>query len=244
MKPGSLENTMPAFAKNEPLTESELDRLERFLDSCNSGNAMNIESVDGFFAALIAGPEIVMPGEYLPVVFGGDTSGTQMFESLDEANEILGLLMRHWNDIAGILSRGDVHIPLLLEDENGVAHGNDWARGFIQGTRLCHDGWADLLNDDDHGGWMLPMLMLCYEHDEDPTMRPKPIDPQQREKIIDYMAAGLIAAYRYFRENGKPNAGTRGASPRNTNNKIGRNDPCPCGSGKKFKRCCGGATVH
>jgi len=21
-------------------------------------------------------------------------------------------------------------------------------------------------------------------------------------------------------------------------NKIGRNDPCPCGSGKKFKKCC------
>lgn len=21
--------------------------------------------------------------------------------------------------------------------------------------------------------------------------------------------------------------------------KIGRNDPCPCGSGKKYKRCCG-----
>ena len=21
--------------------------------------------------------------------------------------------------------------------------------------------------------------------------------------------------------------------------KVGRNDPCPCGSGKKFKRCCG-----
>ncbi|PYU20285.1 MAG: hypothetical protein DMG30_21520, partial [Acidobacteria bacterium] len=22
------------------------------------------------------------------------------------------------------------------------------------------------------------------------------------------------------------------------NGKIGRNDPCPCGSGKKYKRCC------
>ena len=22
--------------------------------------------------------------------------------------------------------------------------------------------------------------------------------------------------------------------------KVGRNDPCPCGSGKKFKKCCGG----
>ncbi len=23
--------------------------------------------------------------------------------------------------------------------------------------------------------------------------------------------------------------------------KVGRNDPCPCGSGKKFKKCCGAA---
>jgi SEC-C motif-containing protein len=22
-------------------------------------------------------------------------------------------------------------------------------------------------------------------------------------------------------------------------NKVGRNEPCPCGSGKKFKQCCG-----
>lgn len=27
----------------------------------------------------------------------------------------------------------------------------------------------------------------------------------------------------------------------NTKKKIGRNDPCPCGSGKKFKKCCGSA---
>ncbi|MEY4631795.1 MAG: hypothetical protein RIQ81_1915 [Pseudomonadota bacterium] len=25
-----------------------------------------------------------------------------------------------------------------------------------------------------------------------------------------------------------------------TSPKTGRNDPCPCGSGKKFKKCCGG----
>jgi preprotein translocase subunit SecA len=24
-----------------------------------------------------------------------------------------------------------------------------------------------------------------------------------------------------------------------TKQKVGRNDPCPCGSGKKFKKCCG-----
>jgi uncharacterized protein YecA (UPF0149 family) len=26
---------------------------------------------------------------------------------------------------------------------------------------------------------------------------------------------------------------------RRTEPKVGRNDPCPCGSGKKFKKCCG-----
>lgn len=26
--------------------------------------------------------------------------------------------------------------------------------------------------------------------------------------------------------------------PHMTDRKPGRNDPCPCGSGKKFKRCC------
>jgi len=26
---------------------------------------------------------------------------------------------------------------------------------------------------------------------------------------------------------------------RRTEAKVGRNDPCPCGNGKKFKKCCG-----
>ena len=33
--------------------------------------------------------------------------------SLDEANEILGLMMRHWNTIAGTLLKGEVYVPLL-----------------------------------------------------------------------------------------------------------------------------------
>jgi uncharacterized protein len=152
--------------------------------------------------------------------------------------------MRHWNDIAGTLSRREVHLPVIIEDENGMGLGNDWARGFIRGTRLSPDGWAGLLADDARGGCMIPMLMLYHEHDEDPTMRPKPIAPEKREKVIESMAIGLVGAYRHFRQQGKPTASTRGPQPQYTSNKIGRNDPCPCGSGKKYKRCCGGATIH
>ena len=32
----------------------------------------------------------------------------------------------------------------------------------------------------------------------------------------------------------------KGESVKVTHEKIGRNAPCPCGSGKKYKRCCGG----
>lgn len=235
---------MRIFVQNEPLTEAELDRLRQFLKNCKDGKAMNIEEMDGFFAAVVAGPEIVMPSEYLPEVFGSKTEEAHQFETLEEANEILGLIMRHWNDIAGTLSKGEVHLPLLLEDENGAEHGNDWARGFMQGTRLRHDGWAELLADDDHGGCMIPMLMLYHEHDEDPAMRPKPIGSEQREKVIESMAAGLVAAYRYFREQRQALANRLTRRPQRNARKVGGDDPCPCGSGKRYQRCCGSATIH
>lgn len=100
---------------------------------------MNVEELDGFFAALVAGPDVVMPSEYLPEVFGGEMSDAHEFDSLEEANEILALLMRHWNDIAATLSKGDVYLPILLEDDSGVSHGNDWAKGFMRGVDMRHD---------------------------------------------------------------------------------------------------------
>ena len=165
---------MKTFTQHEPLTDAELDRLGAFLKSCKGGGAMNVEALDGFFAALIAGPETVMPSEYYREVFGGEMPDACVFGSLDEANEILGLMMRHWNTIAGTLFKGEVYVPLLLEDEDGMAHGNHWARGFIRGMGMRHDGWADLVNDEEHGGCLIPMMMLCHEHDDDPEMRPKP----------------------------------------------------------------------
>jgi len=109
---------------------------------------MNVEALDGFFAALIAGPDTVMPSEYYREVFGGEMSDACEFGSLDEANEILGLMMRHWNNIAGTLNKDEVCAPLLLQDENGVAH------------------------DEERGGCLVPMMMLFHEHDEDPEMTP------------------------------------------------------------------------
>jgi uncharacterized protein len=129
---------------------------------------------------------------------------------------------------------------MIFEDENGELHGNDWAHGFVRGMNMRHDEWAELINDEKYGGSLIPMMVLYHEHDEDPKMRPEPITPDKREQVIALMAAGLMNAYEYFR---KGREADLPESHRSTT-KIGRNDPCPCGSGKKYKKCCGGATVN
>ena len=106
------------------------------------------------------------------------------------------------------------------------------------------ESWAELMTDEEHAGLMIPVLSLYHEHDEDPEMRPGPIGPERREQIIVGMAVGIVGAYRYFRLHRQHAAGGYTSEPRSNTPKIGRNDPCPCGSGKKYKRCCGGATIH
>jgi len=229
----------------EPLTDAELGQLAEFFAKCKGGKAMNIEELDGFFAALIVGPDLVMPSEYYSHVFGGSLEETCEFETIDQANAVLGLMMRHWNSIASRLNAGDVWMPVLLEDDKGVAHANDWACGFMRGVELRHDHWAELINDEGHGGSILPMMLLHHEHDPDPELRPNPISHQQREEVIRDMAAGLVHIHRYFldRRGTHPRA-SKSRTVRRELAKLGRNEPCPCGSGKKYKHCHGGTTLH
>ena len=107
--------------------------------------------------------------------------------------------MRHWNTSASTLYKGEAYVPLLLEDENGVAHGNDWANGFMRGMHMRHEGWAELVNNDEHAGYLIPMMMLYHEHAKYPEMRPKPISLEKREDVIAHMAAGLLGACQCFR---------------------------------------------
>ncbi len=79
----------------QPLSNDELNRLGEFLDEIGAP-AMTMESLDGYFAALICSPEMVLPSEYLPEIWGEDFS----FDSDNQARDILGLLMRHWGTIS------------------------------------------------------------------------------------------------------------------------------------------------
>ena len=229
--------------QSEPLTDAEFERLSGILGRFDNKHPMNLEQLDGFLAALICGPEIVRPSEYLPVICGSDIVSTQSV-----LQDFLSLIMRHWNVIADTLHSGEVFLPLLLEDENGISHANDWAKGFLRGMELRRTDWAVLLDDEKQGGCLVPIFVLAHENDPDPEMRPykRAISAEEREKLIVGAAAGVMNIYRYFQQHssGETSIPSQSSSYRRTLPKVGRNEPCPCGSAKKFKHCCGKITFH
>jgi uncharacterized protein len=218
----------------QPLNDEEFERLGNFLNEIGD-SAMNIEQVDGFFAALICSPDVVQPSKYLPHVFGEE----YRFDSGEQFADIFTLLMRHWNTIASALAvtleKDEVYLPVMLEDENGVAQGNDWVYGFMDGARLCPKGWAELFEMDEGYGPMLPFLILEHEYDEDPKTRSPEITPESRTELIQSMMVQLTWIYRHF---AKQRIAAVKTPIRRRGPKVGRNEPCPCGSGRKFKHCC------
>jgi uncharacterized protein len=234
--------------KPEPLTDAEFERLSGVLGRFDNKRPMNLEQLDGFFAALICGPVNVPPSEYLPVILGDNMVLEDTLDGQSALQDFLSLLMRHWNVIADTLASDEVYLPLLLQDEDGITPANDWANGFLRGMDFHKQQWAALLGDEEHGGWLVPIFALAHEHDADPEMRPfkNPIDAEAREKLIVGAAAGVIGIYHHFESQRLLETKLYGNATtfRRTLPKVGRNDPCPCGSGVKFKHCCGRTTLH
>jgi len=227
--------------RNRELAEADFDWLAGMFSRVVGGLVPNVEALDGFMTALVVCPDLIKPSEYVPIILSGKTEdGDLVFESAREVEQFYDVLMRYWNEINGAFHRGEPRIPYLAEDSEGVPGGNDWAKGFLAGTRVRHDLWREIANDEERGAPFVPIWALAYEHDPDPSMRPynHPVSPERREELIAAMISGVKRFYRTFREGGR--ARTAG-SPLP---KVGRNDPCPCGSGKKFKLCCAQLTIH
>ena len=60
---------------------------------------------------------------------------------------------------------------------------------------------------------------------------------RQRERALQEQHAGVADVAGV-----QPGQEARSQTVRRQGPKVGRNEPCPCGSGKKFKKCCGAAS--
>lgn len=245
MNPGS---------QNRPLGDDEIARLDELLAAADPDDSMVVEELDGFLAALACCPEPVPQHEWLPVVLGAGAgagaaaNGAATADSAGAAGRdvLVRLIERHRASVVGMLYEGKGLTPVLSIDEDGTARGNAWAIGFVRGMALRPDAWAALDADEEFSDALDPVMRLVAEaeaeagsgdvDDDDHDWEPIPED--EREEVLHAMFDGVQDVYDFFREQRERNLAP--AAPiRRDGAKVGRNDPCSCGSGRKYKNCCG-----
>lgn len=93
---------------------------------------------------------------------------------------------------------------------------------------------------------LLPILWLAHENDLDPEMRTweKPPSQDVRKKLCIGLGVSAKALYKYFGPHRIREARRTAGVVQRTERKIGRNEMCHCGSGKKYKHCCGRSTFN
>jgi uncharacterized protein len=219
-----------------PAGPVDLEALDQFLMSdASPEDCMQLSDLDGFLTGIAIGPELVMPSEWLPAIWGGDEP---VFESIEQAQTVIGTIMGRYNEILRALSTDpEGYEPVFWEGADGEVIAADWAEGFVDAIRLRPEAWRPLLEDREALVMLMPILALCGDSEGG---SPFELDPEedadllaQAPELIPACVAGIDGFWKERR--GRPKAG----SGRAKSAKVGRNDPCPCGSGRKHKRCCG-----
>lgn len=225
----------------EPLDDDELDELDRMLLMVDADQGMTLDTLDGFLHAIAIGPETVMPSQWLPMVWGLD-DGSMMppMDSLQQVNHLMGLIVRHYNSIIACLEqKPPVFAPLWPIVQHSDAEAEDaegWAHGFTQGVKLSQAAWQPLLDDPQGQAWYHPIELLGDE-DAPPDWDDLIRTPEQRAALTAQIEHSVLQMHAYWLPLRQAVGERRTAQAMST--KVGRNEPCPCGSGKKFKKCCG-----
>ncbi len=238
----TTENTLQA-----QLADDQLDRLETLLDDPALAEAMRLDEIQGYLCAALSGPQPIPEEDWLADALGGD----EALES-EAGREAADLLRAFAVALEAELATGEPPVLLLYakeDDENGPSDYLPWCQAYLAGVDAAEDDWFEFLGEtegDDEDSEeitylderLFPLMLLtgeaeaaAREHGEEWP------EGEEREQVINDCEEDLPQAvtdiYRFW-------LAKRGAQTiRRDEPKIGRNDPCPCGSGKKFKQCCG-----
>ena len=182
---------------------------------------------NGLMTAIIAGPEPVPQTEWLPMLLNSADAALD-----DEDTRLLtGMILAQYGAIIKSLrSRSKPYKPLFWKDGEGRLITSDWARGFLDGMRLREEPWEELRKDKAQTFFAL-LAVLFQDGGIDAQLLEDGLDP--KEFFEDALGRCLIG-FKHSTVFGKSARPVTGAP----DGKVGRNDPCLCGSGKKYKKCC------
>jgi len=225
----------------------ELDRLLAIVT--DEGDGMMLSEFDGFCTALVIGPDVILPSEWLKVVWGGE--GVPEFTDEQQMQRTFDLLMGHYNEVVNLLSEPNVTFsPVYDQDEKtGDVYWESWVSGFERAMRLRPDAWSDLYDDtegtdaEDVGRSVLIMLELSAFIEGHSKMTDAQL-AVLTENVPETIADVVFNIQHWTSTQRQPApfpsmAAANMPVPPRTTPKVGRNEPCPCGSGRKYKKCCG-----
>lgn len=232
------------------LADDQLDRLETLLDDPSLQDAMRLDEIQGYLCAALSGPQAIAEDDWLADVLGGE-------DALDNTagREAAQLLRAFAGALEAEMAAGEPPVLLLYakeDDENGPSDYLPWCQAYLAGVDAAEDDWFEFLGekegeeDDEEQSEeisylderLFPLMVLtgeaedaAREHGEDWP------EGDEREQIVseceDDLPQAVTDIYRFWlAKRGTPTI-------RRDEPKVGRNDPCPCGSGKKYKQCCG-----
>jgi len=231
------------------LSDREMDELDGFLMSdATSNEVMLLDCFDGYLTAIASGPVQLKQSDWLPRVWGPTGEDAPKFETKAQEEKIIGLMTRHLNAIVWNLRQEDepfepvFDLQVYLDDEREYVDGEMWAHGYMTAINLNRDSWKALF-ESKHGSEMLrPIYLLGAEEvsEEDEQLVQT---PDQREALSKTIPASVGGIFKYWAPQRRAEEiSINGKSSANENPKISRNAPCICGSGRKYKKCCGAST--
>lgn len=228
-----------------PLTEDELQELDQFLlYEVQCDDSMTSDTLDGYLHAIAIGPTTLMPQQWMPGIWGEGQSMMPPVKSIEQLNRIMGLIMRHFNSIIASVEQEPHEIyPIWCTSEFKGKEYDDaegWAYGFTEGMKLCWNDWKPLLNSPQGQAWYRPIGLLG-EDDFSPEQDELTKTPSMRSKLALQIPQAVVAMYDYWLPYRR--AVHEREVAKTLRSKVGPNESCPCGSGKKYKKCCGAAFV-
>jgi uncharacterized protein len=187
---------------------------------------MTLSQLDGFLTGIALSPEPVMLNEWMPLVFGEDNP---VLQNVEEMRTVFGtLLSRYGEIISGLRQEPPQFEPVFGKTAASRSIAADWAGGFLDAMALRGAAWMPLLRRTE-GRLLLTPIVLSLPEDEVPTPAGFEFvrDPEMLAEVTELIPDAVIEIDRFWRR--------RRTQPR----KRPRNARCPCGSGRKYKFCCG-----
>lgn len=214
---------------------SYLDELDQLLLD-QGDDWMLLTQLDGYLTGILISPDMVAPGSWLKNVWAGDDGeGVPHFEKMEDFQHLIDLVMRHYNDILASLDQPGTYEPLFdIDTRNEDILWEMWIEGFVQAMDLAPDGWRRVAASDDAGcKAALKGIAKLHAIANGEARLSRSKEDRWTAEAPDLIPIWVEMLHAWRLENDP----SRPASPRQ--GRVGRNDPCPCGSGRKYKKCCG-----